>query len=192
MRNIIGMLHRLKLKKLAHVGSVRGVPLYVHWSVFAIAGIMLVGSIQRPAMVLVGVLSYLSVLLVHECGHMIAAQRRKYKVWSIELYPIIGFCRYEEPWSKFDRCAIAWGGVVAQAIIGVPLAAWVMIFGPTRFESFNAFLVILGLYSLCVAAFNLIPVAPLDGATAWKLIPAWFARRQESRRNRSLKYKSPR
>ena len=192
MQNLIRMIRRLKLGKLTHVGWIRGVKLYVHWSVFAIAGIMLLGTIERPVVTFVGLFSYLSILLVHECGHMIAAQRRKYKVWSIELYPIVGFCRFEEPWSRLDRCVISWGGVVAQAVVGVPLVAWVTVFGYTRFEAINALLAFLGFYSLFVAAFNLIPVAPLDGATAWGLIPAWLARRQESRRNRAIKYRSPR
>src|SRR5947208_3388399 len=99
MQNLIRMIRRLKLGKLTHVRWIRGVKLYVHWSVFAIAGIMLLGTIERPVVTFVGLFSYLSILLVHECGHMIAAQRRKYKVWSIELYPIVGFCRFEEPWS---------------------------------------------------------------------------------------------
>src|SRR5438132_12248531 len=80
MQKLIRMIRRLKLGKLTHVGWIRGVKLYVHWSVF---------------------------------------------------------------------------------------------------EAINALLAFLGFYSLFVAAFNLIPIAPLDGATAWGLIPAWLARRQE-------------
>jgi len=192
MPNIITKIRRFKPGKLTHVGWIRGVDLYIHWSVFLIVAIMIVGTIQRPIVTVVGLFSYFSILLVHECGHMIAAQRRRCKVWAIELYPIVGFCRYEEPWSKIDRCAIAWGGVVAQAVIAVPLVTWVTIFGYTRFEAINVLLVVLGNYSLCVAAFNLIPAAPLDGATAWGLFPAWFARHRERQRNRAMKYKSPR
>ena len=192
MPSVIRMVRRPKLRKLTHIGWIRGVNVYVHWSVLAIAAVFLVGTIRSPLLTLVGLLSYLSILLVHECGHMIAAQHRKYKVWSIELYPIFGFCRFEEPWSRLDRCAIAWGGVVAQAVIGIPLVAWVEVFGYTRFGPINAVLAILGFYSLCVAAFNLIPVRPLDGATAWGLVPAWLARRQERQRNRAMRYRSPR
>src|SRR5437763_9337298 len=116
MQNLIRMIRRLEPGKLTHVGWIRGVKLYVHWSVFVIAGIILLGTIRRPVVTFVGLISYLSVLLIHECGHMIAAQRRKCKVWSIELDPIVGFCRFEEPWSRLDRCVIAWGGAVAQAV----------------------------------------------------------------------------
>src|SRR5437867_4357281 len=102
MPNLIALVRRPKWRKLTHIGWIRGVNVYVHWSVLAIGAVFLVGTIRSPLLTLVGLLSYLSILLVHECGHMIAAQRRKYKVWSIELYPIFGFCRIEEPWSRLD------------------------------------------------------------------------------------------
>jgi len=192
MPSTIRIVRRPKLRKLTQIMWIRGVEVYVHWSVLVIVAIMLVGVIRRPLLTIVGGLAYLSILLIHECGHMIAAQCRKYKVWSIELYPIVGLCHFEEPWSRLDRCAIAWGGVVAQAVIGIPLVAWVVVFGYTRFEPINAVLALLGFYSLGVAAFNLIPAAPLDGATAWGLIPAWLAHRRERQRIRALRYKSPR
>ncbi|HEV3038275.1 MAG TPA: hypothetical protein VHA33_10910 [Candidatus Angelobacter sp.] len=192
MPNIITKIRRFKPGKLTHVGWIRGVDLYVHWSVFLIVAIMIVGTIQRPVVTVVGLFSYLGVLLIHECGHMIAAQRLRCKVWAIELYPFVGFCRYEKPWSRIDQCAIAWGGVVAQGVVAVPLVTWVMVFGYTRVEPINIFLFVLGTYSLFVAAFNLIPAAPLDGATAWGLIPAWLAHRRERQRNRAMKYRSPR
>jgi Zn-dependent protease len=73
---------------------------------------------------------------------------------------------------------IAWGGVAAQAVIGVPLVLWIIFFGYTRFEAVNAVLAILGGYSLCVAAFNLLPIPGLDGSIAWGIIPEWLRRRR--------------
>ena len=52
-------------------------------------------------------------------------------------------------------------------IVALPLVAWVAIFGYTRFEPVNVMLALLGFFSLGVAAFNLLPFAPLDGITAW-------------------------
>jgi Zn-dependent protease len=45
-------------------------------------------------------------------------------------------------------------------------------------EALNAVLVIFGNYSLCAAAFNLLPIRPLDGSVAWGIIPAYFERRR--------------
>ncbi len=161
--------------------QINGVDLYIHWSVFAVVALMLFGSLQRPV-TLVGLVSYLSVLFIHEYGHMIAAQRLGSKVYFIKLYPIFGWISFQTPWSHFDHCVIAWSGVVAQAVIAVPLVILVAVFGYTPFEPINVALVILGFFSLCVAAFNLLPVAPLDGAIAWGLIPA-FIQRTRMRRN---------
>jgi hypothetical protein len=99
-------------------------------------------------------------------------------VFSIELYPIYGITRFETPWSRFDHCVIAWGGVLAQAIVALPLVAWVAVFGYTRFEPANVVLALLGFFSLGVAAFNLLFFAPLDGIPAWGLIPALIERAQ--------------
>jgi Zn-dependent protease len=91
------------------------------------------------------------------------ARRRGCRAFSMALYPIFGLARFEAPDSRIDRALIAWGGVLAQTVVAVPLALYVVLFGYTRFEAINAVLAILGGYSLLVAAFNLLPLHPLDG-----------------------------
>lgn len=120
--------------------------------------------------------AYFSVILIHECAHMLAAQWKGCEVTAIELYPIHGFVRFREPWSRYDDAVIAWGGVAAQAVVALPLVAWVAIFGFTRSDAVNVAIGILGYYSLVVAVFNLIPAPPLDGAKAWYLIPELIKR----------------
>jgi membrane-associated protease RseP (regulator of RpoE activity) len=56
--------------------------------------------------------------------------------------------------------------------VAAPLIAWVKIFGFTHSEAKNTVLGIVGFASILIAMFNLLPVAPLDGAKAWKLMPA--------------------
>ena len=192
MRSAIKINTRPRLARLTHVMRIKGVDVYIHWSVLLIAAIMLLNTIRRPILTLVGGLAYLSVLLIHECGHVIAAHRRRCHVDAIELYPIHGYTRFETPWSRFDHCVIAWGGVLTQAAIGIPLVLWVALFGYTPFEPVNAILAILGFFNLAVAAFNLIPSAPLDGAIAWELIPALVKRARERRTKELPRYKSPR
>jgi len=53
-------------------------------------------------------------------------------------------------------------------------------------------LAILGGYSLLVAAFNLLPIRPLDGSKAWDIVPAWFEQRRLRRNQPPLAYRSPR
>lgn len=76
---------------------------------------------------------------------------------------------------------IAWGGVVAQAVVAFPLVTWVALFGFTRSDALNVAIGILGYYGLALAAFNLVPAPPLDGAKAWYLIPELVKRARTSR-----------
>jgi membrane-associated protease RseP (regulator of RpoE activity) len=161
--------------------KIKGVDVYVHWTVLAIAAFMILGALQRPALTLVGLISYLSLLLIHETGHLLAAHRRHSEVFSIKLYPIFGITYFEAPWSRIDHCIIAWGGVLAQAVIAIPLVLWVKLFGYSRFEPVNAIFAILGFFSIGVALFNLLPIPPLDGATAWGLFPALIQRMRVGR-----------
>jgi Zn-dependent protease len=177
----------VKFEKLTRLGRIRGVDVYIHWTVFLVAAIMIYAAIQRPWSTLTGGASWLALILLHESGHMIAAQKKRCMVSAIDLYPIHGLCHFELPWSRFDHCVIAWGGVIAQAVIGVPLVLWVIAFGYSRFEPVNAVLAILGGYSLVVAAFNLLPVGRLDGTIAWGIIPELIkrAKRRKPKKNSS-------
>jgi len=167
------------------VMRVKGVDVNVHWTVFLVGAIILLNAGRKPVLTLVGLLCYLSVLLIHEIGHLIAAQRRGSQVLEIRLYPIHGKCIFQTPWSRFDHCVIAWGGVIAQAIVAVPLLLWLFFFGYTRFDAVNAVLAILGAYSMCVAAFNLLPARGLDGSIAWSIIPEYLRRRRSRPKARS-------
>jgi membrane-associated protease RseP (regulator of RpoE activity) len=176
MRKTVEVLLPIKIDKLTEVLRINGVPVYVHWSVLLIAMFILVNVIHSPATSLLGLIAYMGVLFIHESGHLIAAQRMRCEVTSIRLYPIFGITKFETPWSKFDHCVIAWGGVFAQAVVAVPIVLWVIFLGYTRFNAINAVLAVLGFFSLGVAAFNLLPISPLDGSIAWAIIPETIKR----------------
>jgi Zn-dependent protease len=153
------------------VVKLRGVDVYVHWTVLVVGILMIYAASRQPGVALAAGLSWLALMLLHESGHMVAAQRKHCQVLSIELYPIFGLCRFEIPWSRYDHCVIAWGGVIAQLLVAIPLMAGVELFGYSRFNPVNVALFIFGQYSLVVAVFNLLPVRGLDGAMAWRIIP---------------------
>lgn len=167
-------LHIPKLKKLIEVMEIRGVKVFVHWSVLLIGAVILLGAVEEPLLAFTVLAAYYGVILLHECGHMVVAQRKGCAVSAIDLYPLWGLTHFSLPYSRRDRCVIAWGGVVAQGIVGVPIFVLVEIFGYSRFQPLNAILAIFGFLSLNIAVFNLIPVPPLDGAIAWGLLPALF------------------
>jgi membrane-associated protease RseP (regulator of RpoE activity) len=147
---------------------------------------MIYATYRSPWVTLAGGISWLALILLHECGHMVAAHRMRSKVLNIELYPIHGLCRFEQPWSRFNHCVIAWGGVIAQAVVAIPVLLWLEVFGYTRFPAVNAVLGILGPYSLAITLFNLIPAGRLDGVMAWKIIPE-FVHRVKARKNKKAK-----
>ena len=181
-----------KLRRLIRVARVRQVDVYVHWSVFLISAVLVLGTIRNPLVTLVGLASYLGVLIIHETGHLIMARLRGYDALRIELYAISGKAYYERPHSRFDRAAIAWGGVVAQATIAVPIALCTVVLGYSRFEALNVALVVLGGFSLFIAAYNILPFGTLDGSAAWDLVPAFIERRQVQRTRRAVPYRSSR
>ncbi len=173
------------MNTFSEVMEIRRVKVYVHWSVLAISGLFLIGAMERPWEVLTALFSYYGVIPLHECGHMIAAQRKGCRVNWIKLYPILGFVSFEQPYSRYDRAIIAWAGIVAQSLLGVPIVIWLSIFGYSKFDALNVALGIWGYMSLMLAAFNLIPLPPLDGAIAWQLFPELFKRFQNRYKKRA-------
>jgi stage IV sporulation protein FB len=186
------MPESIKLGRLTRIARISRVDIYMHWSTFLICALILLGALRKPLQTLVGLTGYLAILIVHDSGHLIIARRRGYDALSIELYPVFGIARFERPRSRFDRALIAWGGVLAQTIVSLPIALYVAAFGYTPWETLNTALAILGAASLCIAAFNLLPFRPLDGSVAWDLIPAFFERRRLRMNRRVVPYRSSR
>jgi len=166
----------LRMKRLIRVARIDAVDVYFHWSTMLVGGLVLIWYRDRLELTLAAVAAYLGVAMIHEWGHVVAARRRRCVAWSIEIYPILGLTRFSAPVSFFDACVIAWGGVLAQLAIAVPLVVWVALFGVTPFEPLNAALAILGPLSLLIAMLNLVPLGSCDGAKAWSLIPMLIAR----------------
>ena len=91
---------------------------------------------------------------------------------------------------RFDHALIAWGGVLAQAVVALPMVLWIRFMGYTPFDAANEVLVLLGFFSLAIAAFNLLPVAPLDGAMAWRIFPEMWARSRKGKRRTTTDWRS--
>jgi Zn-dependent protease len=61
--------------------------------------------------------------------------------------------------------------VLFQAAVGVPMVAWIKLVGYTPIEVLNAFMAVFGFLSVVMIVMNLVPIPPLDGATAWSIVP---------------------
>jgi len=165
-----------RVKRLTRIARVDGVDFYFHWSTLLIGGLLLLCGIRVLFDALALLAGYWGVLLVHEWGHVTAARRRHCAAYAIEVYPIHGLTRISAPASRFDAGVIAWGGVLAQAAIAIPLVVWVTATGFVKSGPTNALLLMLGPFSLLIAAVNLVPASNMDGVNAWPLIPMLLAR----------------
>jgi Zn-dependent protease len=153
------------------------VALLVHWSLPL--GALVASGLELAPVVWLG---FFVVVLVHDAGHALLAKWLGQRVLAWELTAVGGACRYRGNASARARALIAWGGIGAQ--LALALATWLLTgaFGPLEaeyaIELSHTFIEI----NLWVAALNLLPVPPLDGAFAWKLFANLSGLRRSSER----------
>jgi Zn-dependent protease len=75
-------------------------------------------------------------------------------------------------------------------MLGLPLVIYLSVFGFTRFTPLNVAMGVLGYYSLFVAALNLLPIRPLDGAKAWYVVRVMFQKQESRAPKRSTGWRS--
>jgi stage IV sporulation protein FB len=150
----------------------KGTPIRIHWS--TPLGMLLFGRFQLVPGFWLG---YLVIVGLHEMGHAHLSRRMGLRATSIEIHALGGQCRYGgasvSPW---QRAVVAWGGVLAQAMLLVPaVLVSVLVSAPGDYGA--QFLSALTWTNVWLMALNLMPIAPLDGAEAWRLPRLWRARR---------------
>jgi stage IV sporulation protein FB len=176
-------IDRRAMKKHVRIGGLRmfGAPVYFHMSVFIVVALVMLASLKGIGLALVGALSYIGVLLLHEAGHALFARWQGLRPRMIRITAIHGVCEFDEPETAKQDYIVAWGGVAAQLAVAIPLIALNGIFGIGNVDPFGPLVAILGYISIGIAAFNLIPAPELDGAKAWRLIPLLLEERRERR-----------
>jgi Zn-dependent protease len=162
-----------------------GAPIYIHWTAFAVAGVLAVLSMSSPIHVAIAIASYFAIILIHECGHAWVARRRHHRVICIRISSFHGTCEHESADYEWDDVAIAWGGVLAQFAVAIPMLILAKLTTPQMLGPFELVITILGGANLVIALFNLMPAPHMDGAKAWRIIPLardwWLARRTTKR-----------
>lgn len=157
----------------------RRTPLRLHWTL-PLGAFLLGGARVRPWFWL----AYLIVMFVHEAGHAVLAWRFRKRVVALDIHGMGGDCHWRGHATPMERAGIAWGGVLAQALLLLGTAIVVATLGPPEsdwsaelragFMEWNA--LILGL--------NLLPVRSLDGVEAWPLVPLVLRRIRAGRARR--------
>ena len=112
-----------------------------------------------------GAFSLTALLIAHELGHMILAKAFKARVNSVNLHWFGGSCNYTGRLSPGQSALIAAGGVLAQSV----LLAIAIALSFTSFGLLSPFMAVLIQTwirtNLIFIVWNLVPIAPLDGAT---------------------------
>lgn len=141
----------------------RGAPIRLHWTV--LIGLALFGrfSINPGAW-----LAFVVLILVHEIGHAIFVRRAHAQVDELVVYGLGGECAWSGDVNPTERALIAWGGVFGQ-LFALVVAVILLAVLPDLPPFAHAFLAALVWPNLQLAAINLIPIRPLDGAEAWAL-----------------------
>lgn len=154
-------------------GRVSGFTYRVHWTLLFIIpfGWAFASSVTSGSL-LAG--SLLVLIAAHEVGHAVVARFCGLRVRGFEFNILHGKCLIDAPEYEIELALVSWGGVIAQALL-------LLLFLPLYFlndvlpRSMITFLAPAAAVFVVVNAFyivvNLWPKAPLDGASAWKLIP---------------------
>jgi Zn-dependent protease len=182
------------MRRFILAGRIDGIPIHIHWSLLALSSLIVVsslGSLAHAVGAVVALLAYFASMLLHEWGHVFFARRHLCTVYGIELYPLVGVTRLQLPPTRYAHCVVAWGGLLFQAAVGLPMVAWIKLVGYTPIEVLNAFMAVFGFLSILMIVLNLVPIPPLDGATAWGIVPL-LLHRQASGRGRTRGWNSRR
>jgi Zn-dependent protease len=147
-----------------HLGRWRGVPIRVH-VLTPLGALFFSGFRFDPA----AWLGFFVIILLHEMGHALLVMRYGLGVSSIDILAFGGATRWSGQATGFQRSVIAWGGVLAQALLFGATALFVGIAGVPRSVFGRELVYVFTNTNLWVMALNLVPFPPFDGAQAWKI-----------------------
>jgi len=167
------------MRQTLRLGTIRGIPVGLHWSLLVVAGLLTVqlyGSLlpelvpgrSSTAYAVAGAvtaIAFLSSILLHELGHALVAERLGVRVRRVTLWLLGGVAElaHEAPRPSTElRIAAAGPAVsVGLGLASGALAAALHVAGaPDLVVASLAWVAIINLF---LAAFNLLPAAPLDG-----------------------------
>jgi Zn-dependent protease len=164
------------------IGRLGGAPIRVHWTA-PLGAFMFCGFRLAP----VAWAAFVVLILIHEIGHALWVRSARLHLESIDVHGLGGVCRYYGTTTPVRRALIAWGGVLAQAVLlaiafvlsrVLPHPASPDVQAIMNDQVWDTFIRV----NLMLIAFNLLPIPGFDGVEAWKLfgkngLRAWWRER---------------
>lgn len=156
------------------VATVRGVPVYVHWSlplggliVAAIGGVGVAGAASCS-------LAFAALIALHEFGHFAAARALGLKVFAVDIAGFSGACSVQVPRSARHTFLVYSAGLAAQVVVLLLTVAAVALLDPPRSQVGRGIVGTFTFANLYLIAVNLIPFKtrggmPTDGKVLWGL-----------------------
>lgn len=156
------------------LGTWLGIRVNVHWSV-AVIGMVLATTLVGPfgwVPAMVGVVVFLASILVHEFSHALTARHYGVETESIQLWALGGIARLrsEAPNARAEGW-IAAAGPLASAALAIAFGgSWWIARAASLDGVYWALVFWLAVINGLLAAFNLLPGAPLDGGRIVKAV----------------------
>ena len=147
------------------MGRWRGVPLLLHWTLPV--GAFLVGRLE---VVPVFWLAFVAVAAIHAAGHVYFLQRFRKQVRDVRLTGWGGEPGWSGHLTPGERTWTAWGGAIAQLVLLAGTLAAVAVFGEPATSETVQLVDAFTRANVVLVMINLIPLAPFDGAEAWRLV----------------------
>lgn len=146
------------------LGRWRGAAIKLHFSI--VIALLVFGGLRWSPGFFV---AYPCLLLVHELGHAALVWRSGHRVLGVEVTGVGGTCRWSGNASPLEEALIAWGGVLAQLALLACSLLWLKFAPPA--SAFGWDVAATWTHTnLWLAAVNLLPIPPLDGARAWGIV----------------------
>lgn len=181
--------YALKMKATWKLGSIAGIAVGLHWSVLAVVTLLVAAvasglsaaypGLSPPTYIGAGLVAsvlFLLSLLAHEVSHAVLAERNGVEVDELTLWLLGGIAHLKgDPPTPAADFRIAVVGPAVSLLVGVAFAGLAILMSfigvGTPWVQIAAYL---GGINAILAAFNLIPAAPLDGgrilrAALWHL-----------------------
>jgi Zn-dependent protease len=150
------------------------IPVSMHWTVL-LGFPWLYLWLNDALAALIGFAAYCVLLIAHEFGHVALCRLRRVDVHSITFNGYHGETAHGFVRRPSDGILIAWGGVGAQAIIlAAAFAAeqWLpRLVSPALFYLMAPVLMVFTRWNIFLMIIALLPLGPMDGSTAWQVIP---------------------